>query len=103
MFEDVQLIPQILLKAEKTVIVPDTLVHYNTHRQNSLTLFARPEILKGHARGRFESQARCIVAYDPTLRRRSVDAKTVRWIIGGALAAAWPLSRSAHGSDSAVF
>ena len=48
-FEDVQLIPQILLKAEKTVIVPDTLVHYNTHRQNSLTYSARPEILRGHA------------------------------------------------------
>ena len=36
-FEDVQLIPQILLRAEKTVIVPDTLVHYNTRRPNSLT------------------------------------------------------------------
>ena len=85
-FEDVQLIPQILLRAEKTVIVPDTLVHYNTHRPNSLTYSLRPDILKDMLEA-FQDQARCIVAYDPSLTRQArVMLARVRLVIGGALA-----------------
>ncbi|MFR5599299.1 MAG: glycosyltransferase family 2 protein, partial [Holdemania filiformis] len=85
-FEDVQLIPQILLRAEKTVIVPDTLVHYNTRRPNSLTYSLRPDILKDMLEA-FQDQARCIVAYDPTLTRPArVMLARVRLVIGSALA-----------------
>lgn len=84
-FEDVQLIGQILLKADKTVIVPDTLVHYNTHRQNSLTYSLRPEILNDMLEA-FEDQAGYITAYDPTLKREAqAMLRRVRLLIGGAL------------------
>lgn len=84
-FEDVALIHQVLLRAEKTVIVPDMLYHYNTVRTHSVTHALRPEVLRDMLDA-FQLEAGNIVQFDPTLKPQA-DAMLfrVRLLARGAL------------------
>lgn len=68
LFEDVSTVHKVLIKSKKTVIIPDILYHYNVQSKGSITHSLRTEILPYMIQS-FESQARNILEFDPTLEK----------------------------------
>ena len=74
LFEDVELMHKVLLRSEKTVLIPDLLMHYHLRRSHSLTRSLSPQGIRDMLDA-FAIQAESITAYDPSLSRQARQMK----------------------------
>ena len=65
---------KVLLRSEKTVLIPDLLMHYHLRRSHSLTRSLSPQGIRDMLDA-FAIQAESITAYDPSLSRQARQMK----------------------------